>query len=1308
MALEEVLGYLNFSSGAPDAKFLRNLNELFRSIESDAAAGDAPLRVLESWLTTSLNQLRVREGAFADANQAQSVLTRLFDSLLPAYRHFHRDLLEHQADADLWRPFFLGRAFEALLAQGPSSATDARPIDSALAALNDFVGYRPVAVLESDRKSEPYANEWVRPIPLYVAGAGVACGRYEALIAGALEILRATDPQLLAQAWFDPDLLDELALDPRAYDFDHPVSKRPNYHFGTWDPHQIDSQGRYRRFVVQQVTLDALLARPATPGDLSVDELLIEASAVLAGTILMASATSGSGPDSHGSDTTLATLLPHIAEVRDEFYEQFSTRVGGSHGVRLMQETEQLKQPLGCARQHLNQQISHCRALQLEHVHLAQLFARMGYPEEADRQARLVAVTAARMLSQIHCHLTAGHHAIDAAELDEVVEYLREIEDLLLRAIECGAIVDPWNIIGFGANFSLFPALENSVHDHRTDELIDLVEQIFGLCARAWSEAAAVDNEKLERSFADTFARLAQWWDRFASATVSGVKPLVGKQLEVSTNLVAGALNAWHKAGAAAGDIGFWRMFVEQFDSPKAFQIVIEALLEKQDYVASRALLMQWLSQAERTPLSDGDGSLDDMLLRWMRGVECSEQKTDDAEHPWPMVRKFFELLEANAQEFWQVPELALEGAPAPVGDAADDQADLLASEDDLEGGEADDDDHLFNAAYEEVTYQDSTDDGVDGFLLERGGGATDFELDAEARRLSERLAFLATVARLWRRAVMTWGARPTTSQDEQAVFDVWRREAAANHAKLVDLLRDVQRYRIPRPSCDHESMVQYDRHRMIKDALLESVITTCIETSDAVELLSAAHRGQPSAEACEPATVALFRAILAEDVPAVRGAWQDFVEAIQKRELLYVPLARGGNPSRIVRARATLQTIHNLVGWLPRLGCLRETCQLLETAQEMEAEHPVGPGAVTEFDRLFEHGYKALVRAIVASADTWDLADNLDGKLSGDLRAADNLLVECLKQLTQTQSEHWLRRSATMRLSALEKVADPDEWKKLVEFIGRYGEELFTQHFLHPGNLRAILYQGVGVWLRSLDGGPDIPAVEQLLEDLEGRLPRADAVKHLTVVLEAVTENYGEYHDYNSTTTQSDRGDALYMFLDFLRLKAQYDRVSWNLRPVVMAHDVLIRHNRNQAAEIWRRCLADESQEAADRYTSRLAELSRTYGMRLATVAECIGQRFVRPLAIDRVSGLIRPAMEAVGGDDEKTAFSLLEEEIEALSGELSGAGLDVPAWLEALEAEVDMCQATLRETAEEEDEIDGRISQVDVAFDDVQAQLR
>src|SRR5262249_23725536 len=154
--------------------------------------------------------------------------------------------------------------------------------------------------------------EKVRPIPVYLRGAGVACGRYHDLVSQTLAILTATDAALLAEAGFDPELLDEFALDPRAYDHGHPVNRRPNYVFGEWDPHHLDNQGRYRRFVVRTIHLDALLDRIEKTPDRDRAELLHEAAAVLAGTVLMASGISGSSPSAHDSTTTLSTLMPRI------------------------------------------------------------------------------------------------------------------------------------------------------------------------------------------------------------------------------------------------------------------------------------------------------------------------------------------------------------------------------------------------------------------------------------------------------------------------------------------------------------------------------------------------------------------------------------------------------------------------------------------------------------------------------------------------------------------------------------------------------------------------------------------------------------------------------------------------------------------------------------------------------------------------------------------------------------------------------------------------------------------------------------
>src|SRR5215212_767015 len=727
--LEEAVGYLNFSSGASDPKFLRAINTVFAAAECSCDGKQQPALVLCDWLERRMDELSANSAAFGDVSQARSVVHLLREQLMPAYRAFHRDLLWHQPDGELWRPLLLGRSFEAILSQsGPWSETR-RIVDGALESLNDYLGYRPVAVLESERQMEPYAHERVCPIPLYVKDVGVAPGMYQELIEQALAILNQCDPEIRQQAWFDPQLVEELAIDPRAYDFDHPASKRPNHHFGQWDLHRVDNRGYYRRFVLQQITLDAMLTRVNASNNgangsdakcaLSREELMFEAAAVLAGTILMASGTTGNGPDCHNSDVTLSNLLPRIAAYRDQFYEGLLAQTTGPHGDRLRAESQRTRQPFGGARQHLNHELARRRAIQMQHVHLAQLYARMGYPEAALAEANGVRIASARMLCQIYCLLTAGHQAIDAHQLDAVAKNLPEIEDLLRRGIECGALVDPWNIVGFGGNYSLFPAIENTVHDFRVDDLIDLVEQILDLCARAWTEAAALDDAKRETEFSDALGRLATWWDKYATASVSGVKRLVGKEIEVSTNLVAGALAAWHKAGAAAGDVKFWRMFVDQFDSPKAFQLVVEALLERGDRVASMALMLQWVSQADFTPLEDGDASFHPLALRWLRSVEDFEHTSGTDQ--WPLVSKFLQHLEASAEAYWQVPTFELAGSAAKDDSGRPDQGrdddldeddaeDMALAEDDEDDESWDDGevDEVYGAAYEDMVYRDS------------------------------------------------------------------------------------------------------------------------------------------------------------------------------------------------------------------------------------------------------------------------------------------------------------------------------------------------------------------------------------------------------------------------------------------------------------------------------------------------------------------------------------------------------------------------------------------------------------------------
>lgn len=1316
--LEEIVGYLNFSSGASDPKFLRNINTLFRTLSQRYSPDDSLTKFTE-YVGQTTARLHKEGGPFADTTQAEAVLRILTDKLLPEYREFHRDLLFHQEPADLWQPFFLGRACEAILAQGSPWNETERIVRGALEQLNDFVGYRPVATLESGALSDPYPHEFVRPIPLYIRGAGVAMGRYERIITIALNILANTDEDLLARAWFDLDRLEEIAVDPRAYDFDHPVNRRPNYHFGQWDPHHIGHDGFYSRFVLQQVTLDALLSRceqRSYPEGCTEEECWYEAASVLAGTMLMAAGTSGDSPTRHDSNVTLSTLLPHIAAYRDEFYEQLLHQIDGDHGVRLLEEAERYRQPFGAARQHLNHELARRRAMQMQRVHLAYLYARLGYPEAAQRQADSVRVPAARMLSEIYCRLTAGHDAIDAGEMPRTFENLQEIEGLMHRAIECGALVDPWNVVGFAGNFSLFPAIENSVHDWRVDELIELVEQVLDLCARAWSEAAAIDDAEMEKVFSTMLARLTKWWDQFATYSVEGVNRLVAKEIEVSANLVAGALNAWHKAGAASGDISFWRMFVDQFDNSKAFELVIEALLDHGDTVASMALMMQWVSQKDRTPLEEGESSFRRLSFRWLATVE--ELQEESEVNRWPEVAKFFDFLEANAEEYWQAPSLMLDGS---VGELFDDLDDVEYYDDEEEDDEAelagdeedDDENELFNAAYDEMVFRDSTDDGNEGEIFGESSEYEDSEWEYEVQRLEQRLDFLSTVANLWKHAVIVWGGhasanvRADNDTRPAELFEFWLGQANKNYASLIELLETVHRFHFALPSGSHESLAEYDRLRTIKESLIQDIITTCVETADAARLLAATRgagslaKAEPLVEPIDLRSVELLQKVLEGDAEGVRLLWPDFVESLRPQPLLYVPHSRGGEPRQIVNTRCLQHLLNDLLGWLPQLGMIRETCELLELAQQMESDHPVGQGAVTEFDRLFENGYQAIVRSMIASAEQWD-----EEISEGGSQHADHLLIDALQLLTEGQLDRWLQHSRTLRLSVVERLSEEKDWQRFVEFIRRYGADIFDHRLMSSlGNLRGILHQGVDTWLETLEDDPDAEDNMKLLGDLDTEWPRDDAVEQLTLAIEAVVENYRVYRDYNTTTTQSDHGELLYMLIDFLRLRATYDRVAWNLKPVVWAHEILIRHRRLLAAEIWCQAFAERTTDAADSRLRDLERLSQQYGMRLATIADRVGERFVRPLLIDRVRALVEPALMAEGSERQE-AFDALEREIASLANEPSGAGLDLPDWLAALEDEVTSARSRYNYQSLS-DRLNSRIGQIRLSWSDLLQQL-
>lgn len=1260
--MDELLAYLNLSAGSPDVRFQQNLNQL--TLVLAAASPAEPLwKALGGALRTRLSALRGTSAVFSNTEQAEAVIELSFERVLADYQAFHRELLWHQQAENLFRPFFLARVCEAVLAQAAPWDEAERISMGAIKQLNSLIGHRPVAVLRTPQQVEPYSHEWVAPVPLYLRGAGVGLGRYQELVQTALDILQSTDSDILEEAYFSPELLDELAFDPRAYDFDHPVNKRPNYQFGQWDPHSLDNQGRYRRFVVQEITLAALDERLGSGADLPREELLFEGAAVLAGTILMSSGISGRGPDTHDSTVTLAKLVPRNAAYRDEFYRRLLAKLPGARGERLRREAEQRKQPLAGARQHLNQCLARLRAVQLQHVHLAQIFARMGYAEASTRHAEIVAVPSARLLCEISGRLTAGHHALDRGDVAPAAAVLPEVEEKLNDAIECGALVDPWNVLGFQGQFSLFPAMENSVHDHRVDVLIHLVRHVFDLYARTWGAAAARHQDDLGKQLAGGLARLTEWWDRFATLEVSGIEHVSGREAYESAAHVARALSAWRAAGAAAGDLAFWRGQVAAFDSPKAYALVVAPLLEQGDLVASLALLIQWLSRTGEVALSAGDHSFHDLALRWFsRAAENARRPGGEPRSYWALAKKFLDYAEANADDHWEVPALDLSGLQSPSH-----------REDPEDWDEGDND--LFRAAYDDVTYRDSTDDGFDADMLEGGGPAEEFELDAESDRITSRLEFLVTVARLWRKAA---GAALTgqTDDDKQATLRGWYARANENFIRLKKLLADVHRFSLPAPIGTQESLVEYDRRRLLKETLLARIVIAAVETCSARLWLSAS-LGRPADEPdlpeWEQAAIHVLHDVFQGRREAVEQSFPRLLAALEEQPILYVPLSRQGEPLQIVKAKSIQQLLHALLRGLTRLGLLAETARLLAAAQIMERRRPEGEGAVTEFDRLFESGFRGIAEVVVAAAS----AANRQAQATGrPCEVSDSELIEALEAASEPLLKLWLAHSRSLRLSVVERVSDDERWQPLKAFIERYGREIFTPRFLNLGNLRAILHRGVGAHLRSIEEDADLSEEWPLVADLGTAIERSAAVEQLSLTIESIVENYAEFKDYNSTTTQSDRGDQLYILLDLLRLKVGYDRVAWNIKPVAMVHEVLARGGWPSAAELWRRGVAKRTAHIADWHLKRLDQLNAHYGLRLPTICDRLGERFVRPLAIDRVRALIRPAIEEARAGAPGPSFAVLEQELLEFTETPSGSGLDVPAWLIALEEEVGRCE--------------------------------
>ena len=249
----------------------------------------------------------------------------------------------------------------------------------------------------------------------------------------------------------------------------------------------------------------------------------------------------------------------------------------------------------------------------------------MGYAGASRRQFQGIPVASLRLLTEIHILLASGNLGIEQGNLEVAAANLPTVEDLLKNGIDCGALADPWNILGFQGQFPRSASLEDSIRDQRIDSLVSVMERTFNLHARLLSEGAARGDLPSAANVFKNMRPSCRLVGPFChTTTVSDIPHVHGGDALASAEQVSQALGRWRERGSANADLGFWREHLDGFRSAKSFALVVDYLLRNQDYRASMSLLMTWLSQNQEVPLEDGDYSFHQAgPAAWMLGV-CS------------------------------------------------------------------------------------------------------------------------------------------------------------------------------------------------------------------------------------------------------------------------------------------------------------------------------------------------------------------------------------------------------------------------------------------------------------------------------------------------------------------------------------------------------------------------------------------------------------------------------------------------------------------------------------------------------------
>jgi hypothetical protein len=218
------------------------------------------------------------------------------------------------------------------------------------------------------------------------------------------------------------------------------------------------------------------------------------------------------------------------------------------------------------------------------------------------------------------------------------------------------------------------------------------------------------------------------------------------------------------------------------------------------------------------------------------------------------------------------------------------------------------------------------------------------------------------------------------------------------------------------------------------------------------------------------------------------------------------------------------------------------------------------------------------------------------------------------------------------------------------------------------------------------------------------GDVEHEAAVEFIELTYSAIVDRFDRFLEYNTTTTQSDYGDKFYVLLDFLRVEAAYDRQAWERIPESIVHRSLAMSARPQALGMLEDFLEANSRADADKHLATLRDLELKYGVHLPSISDRLKERFIKPLAVNRMLSLVEPAMQQTTTATE--TFERLRQEVISYMQDQTGSAVDVPQWLQDIEREISRLEAPSDYIKPPELEI--RLPVRKVAEDEVRNQLQ